>query len=102
MTTITPILTGVATHIGTYADAVAVSGGGTEISCPEHPGCAKTAPRRRTSPTKPASAGPASKARSAGSAPSLPKLCRRGQYNHRGSGWMRRSNQSSASVKGSS
>ena len=26
MTTITPILTGVAAHIGTYADAVAVSG----------------------------------------------------------------------------
>ena len=29
MTTIAPILTGVAAHIAKYADAVAVSGGGT-------------------------------------------------------------------------
>jgi 2-iminobutanoate/2-iminopropanoate deaminase len=39
MTTITPILTGVAAHIGTYADAVAISGsGGTQIFVSGTPG----------------------------------------------------------------
>jgi enamine deaminase RidA (YjgF/YER057c/UK114 family) len=39
MTTITPILTGVAAHIGTYADAVVVSGGGgTQIFVSGTPG----------------------------------------------------------------
>ena len=38
MTTITPILTGVAAHIGTYADAVAVSRGGTQILVSGTPG----------------------------------------------------------------
>ena len=38
MTTITPILTGVAAHIGTYADAVAVSGGDTQIFVSGTPG----------------------------------------------------------------
>ena len=31
MTTIAPILTGVAAHIGTYADAVALSDGGNAV-----------------------------------------------------------------------
>ena len=38
MTTITPILTGVAAHIGRYADAVVVSGGGTQILVSGTPG----------------------------------------------------------------
>jgi 2-iminobutanoate/2-iminopropanoate deaminase len=38
MTTITPILTGVAAHIGHYADAVAVSGGGTHVFVSGTPG----------------------------------------------------------------
>ena len=38
MTTVTPILTGVAAQIGTYADAVAVSGGGTQIFVSGTPG----------------------------------------------------------------
>lgn len=38
MTTITPIRTGVADHIGHYADAVAVSGGGTQIFVSGTPG----------------------------------------------------------------
>ena len=39
MTTITPIYTGVAAHIGKYADAVAVSGGGgTQIFVSGTPG----------------------------------------------------------------
>ncbi|ASW90958.1 Rid family hydrolase [Mycobacterium marseillense] len=38
MTTITPILTGVAAHIGHYADAVAVSDGGTRIFVSGTPG----------------------------------------------------------------
>ena len=38
MTTITPILTGVAAHIGTYADAIAVSGSGTKIFVSGTPG----------------------------------------------------------------
>jgi hypothetical protein len=38
MTAITPILTGVAAHIGTYADAVAVSGCGTQIFVSGTPG----------------------------------------------------------------
>ena len=71
MTTITPIITGVAAYIAKYADAVAVSGGGgTQIFVSVTPGCARTAPRLRTSPTKPGSAGPMSKAHSARPAPS--------------------------------
>ena len=38
MTTITPAVTGVAAHIGSYADAVAVSGGGTQIFVSGTPG----------------------------------------------------------------
>jgi enamine deaminase RidA (YjgF/YER057c/UK114 family) len=38
MTTITPILTGVAAHIGKYADAVVVSGGGRQIFVSGTPG----------------------------------------------------------------
>ena len=38
MTIITPILTGVAAHIGHYADALAVSGGGTQIFVSGTPG----------------------------------------------------------------
>jgi 2-iminobutanoate/2-iminopropanoate deaminase len=38
MTTITRLLTGVAAHIGSYADAVAVSGGSTEIFVSGTPG----------------------------------------------------------------
>jgi len=38
MTTITPILTGVAAHIGHYADAVAVSAAGTQILVSGTPG----------------------------------------------------------------
>jgi enamine deaminase RidA (YjgF/YER057c/UK114 family) len=38
MTIITPILTGVAAHIGTYADAVALSGNGTQILVSGTPG----------------------------------------------------------------
>jgi 2-iminobutanoate/2-iminopropanoate deaminase len=38
MTTTTPILTGVAAHIGRYADAVTVSGRGTEIFVSGTPG----------------------------------------------------------------
>jgi 2-iminobutanoate/2-iminopropanoate deaminase len=38
MTTITRVVTGVAAHIGSYADAVAVSGGGTEIFVSGTPG----------------------------------------------------------------
>ena len=38
MTTITPIFTGVAAHIAKYADAVAVSGGGTTIYVSGTPG----------------------------------------------------------------
>jgi hypothetical protein len=38
MTTITPICTGVAAHIAKYADAVAVSGGGTKIFVSGTPG----------------------------------------------------------------
>lgn len=38
MTSITPILTGVAAHIGHYADAVAVSGSGTHIFVSGTPG----------------------------------------------------------------
>jgi enamine deaminase RidA (YjgF/YER057c/UK114 family) len=38
MTTITRIRTGVADHIGKYADAVAVSGGGTQIFVSGTPG----------------------------------------------------------------
>ncbi|OBJ53261.1 RidA family protein [Mycobacterium sp. 1423905.2] len=38
MTTITPIITGVADHIGHYADAVAVSGTGTQIFVSGTPG----------------------------------------------------------------
>ena len=38
MTTITQVLTGVAAHIGSYADAVAVSGGGTQIFVSGTPG----------------------------------------------------------------
>ena len=38
MTTITPILTGVAAHIAKYADAVVVSGGGTQIFVSGTPG----------------------------------------------------------------
>jgi 2-iminobutanoate/2-iminopropanoate deaminase len=38
MTTVTPILTGVAVHIGHYADAVAVFGGGTQIFVSGTPG----------------------------------------------------------------
>src|ERR1700760_1039849 len=38
MTIIAPILTGVAAHIGSYADAVAVSGGGTQIFVSGTPG----------------------------------------------------------------
>ena len=38
MTTITPIHTGVAAHIGKYADAVAVSGGGTQVFVSGTPG----------------------------------------------------------------
>lgn len=38
MTTIAPILTGVAAHIGHYADALAVSGGGTQIFVSGTPG----------------------------------------------------------------
>jgi 2-iminobutanoate/2-iminopropanoate deaminase len=38
MTTITRVLTRVAGHIGSYADAVAVSGGGTEIFVSGTPG----------------------------------------------------------------
>jgi 2-iminobutanoate/2-iminopropanoate deaminase len=38
MTTTTPILTGVTAHIGSYADAVAVSGGGTRIFVSGTPG----------------------------------------------------------------
>jgi hypothetical protein len=70
MTTTTPILTGVAAHIGSYADAVAVSGGGTRIFVSGTPGYGKTAPRLRTSPTKRGSAGRMSRTRSARPAPS--------------------------------
>lgn len=38
MPTITPILTGVAAHIGHYADALTVSGGGTQIFVSGTPG----------------------------------------------------------------
>jgi enamine deaminase RidA (YjgF/YER057c/UK114 family) len=38
MTTITPLRTGMAAHIGTYADAVAVSDGGTQICVSGTPG----------------------------------------------------------------
>jgi enamine deaminase RidA (YjgF/YER057c/UK114 family) len=38
MTTVTPIFTGVAVHIGHYADAVAVSGGSTQILVSGTPG----------------------------------------------------------------
>jgi len=38
MTIITPILTGVAAHIGHYADALAVSAGGTQIFVSGTPG----------------------------------------------------------------
>jgi enamine deaminase RidA (YjgF/YER057c/UK114 family) len=38
MTSITPILTGVADHIGHYADAVTVSGSGTQIFVSGTPG----------------------------------------------------------------
>ena len=38
MTIIAPILTGVAAHIGNYADAVAVSGGGTQVFVSGTPG----------------------------------------------------------------
>ncbi|RRR45214.1 enamine deaminase RidA [Mycolicibacter terrae] len=38
MTTVTPILTGVAAHIAKYADAVAVPGGGTQIFVSGTPG----------------------------------------------------------------
>jgi enamine deaminase RidA (YjgF/YER057c/UK114 family) len=38
MTTITPMFTGVAAHIGKYADAVSVSGGGTQIFVSGTPG----------------------------------------------------------------
>jgi enamine deaminase RidA (YjgF/YER057c/UK114 family) len=38
MTTITPILTGVAAHIAKYADAVTVTGGGTQIFVSGTPG----------------------------------------------------------------
>ena len=38
MTTVTPIVTGVALHIGHYADAVAVSGGGTQVFVSGTPG----------------------------------------------------------------
>lgn len=38
MTTIEPILTGVAAHIGRYADAVTVLGGGTQIFVSGTPG----------------------------------------------------------------
>jgi 2-iminobutanoate/2-iminopropanoate deaminase len=38
MTTTTPILTGVAAHIGRYADAVTVSSGGTQIFVSGTPG----------------------------------------------------------------
>ena len=38
MTTITPVLTGVAAHIGSYADAVAVSGSSTKIFVSGTPG----------------------------------------------------------------
>jgi 2-iminobutanoate/2-iminopropanoate deaminase len=41
MTTTTPILTGVAAHIGSYADAVAVSSGGTLIFVSGTPGLRK-------------------------------------------------------------
>jgi enamine deaminase RidA (YjgF/YER057c/UK114 family) len=41
MTTITPIRTGVAMHIGTYADAVVLSGGGTQIFVSGTPGLRK-------------------------------------------------------------
>jgi 2-iminobutanoate/2-iminopropanoate deaminase len=47
MTIITPILTGVAAHIGTYADAVTVIGGGTQIFVSGTPGLREdgTAPK---------------------------------------------------------
>ncbi|BBZ37075.1 Rid family hydrolase [Mycobacterium conspicuum] len=38
MTTVTPIFTGVAAHIGSYADAVTVSAGGTQIFVSGTPG----------------------------------------------------------------
>ena len=38
MTIVTPIFTGVAAHIGHYADALAVSGGGTQIFVSGTPG----------------------------------------------------------------
>ena len=38
MTSIAPIFTGVAAHIGTYADAVVLSGGGTQILVSGTPG----------------------------------------------------------------
>ena len=38
MTTINPIHTGVATHIGSYADAAALSGGGTQVFVSGTPG----------------------------------------------------------------
>jgi enamine deaminase RidA (YjgF/YER057c/UK114 family) len=38
MTAITPIFTGVANHIAKYADAIAVSGGGTQIFVSGTPG----------------------------------------------------------------
>jgi 2-iminobutanoate/2-iminopropanoate deaminase len=38
MTTVTPIVTGVAAHIGHYADAIAVSGSGTQIYVSGTPG----------------------------------------------------------------
>jgi 2-iminobutanoate/2-iminopropanoate deaminase len=41
MTIITPILTGVANHIGSYADAVTVSGGSTRVLVSGTPGLRK-------------------------------------------------------------
>ncbi|OBA59500.1 enamine deaminase RidA [Mycobacterium sp. 1100029.7] len=38
MTSVTPILTGVADHIGHYADSVTVSGGGTQVFVSGTPG----------------------------------------------------------------
>ena len=70
MTTITPIYTGVAAHIGEYADAVAVSVAvAHRFSSPARLACAKTALCLRTSRRKPGSAGPMSKGRSVRPAP---------------------------------
>jgi hypothetical protein len=45
MTTVSPIFTGAAAHIGKCADAVTVSRCGTQIFVSERQGCAKTANR---------------------------------------------------------